>query len=135
MAECSECNAYCKKGFYSGTFCKLCAYEASRSPPGSNSIMMQYESKFKKIQDYECSRQRFLCNASLIDIAAEAVLDDMESLKIAFQILPDGNAQWHAILRAWYRLHRHKGRQVSSEPFPKMRLAKLLNIRLEQSIL
>ncbi len=135
MGYCKFCNTYYKKNV-SGEICRRCSQELSCTPPSINNTMKQLEiimSKKKLELEHETN---FKKTATLMDLTANEILLNPELIINLTSILPDGNMPWYALLRAWYRKNKKRGRHLNLEQTPKDRLLKLMGIsQLEYKII
>ncbi len=130
MGYCNYCNTYYKK--QSGDICNNCSREITCTPPSINNSMKQLELiMHKKTVDLNYENA-FKKHATLMDLAANEMMQNKELILNLVDILPDGNLPWYALLKAWYRHNKKRGRNLNTEKKPRDRLLKLLDINLVQ---
>ena len=119
---CVNCHSYFNK-LNSKKCCNSCFLEISGSPPSANNFLYQYESKLKKVDTSEIIQLNYRSNSTLQDLAADALLHNLDDLKILGVFLPEGHPPWHTLIKAW---QRYKKIRVRSTNHPKEKLFKLL---------
>lgn len=129
MGFCKFCHTYFIKK-KSGDFCKKCSQELSSTPPSINNSMKQLENIMQKRLSTLNYEHTFKKNATLMDLAADKMLTNKKLIIKLVDILPDGNLPWFALLKAWYRQNKRRGRHLNDEQNPRDRLLKLMDINL-----
>lgn len=127
MVFCSYCNTYYKK-LSINDMCKQCSNELSGTPPGMNSMLKQYEAFVKRKEEEARVVRTYRGNATLLDLSADELINHPDKVLQLAEYLPEGNLPWYALLKAWYRKNRKRGRALSKEKRPKERVLQLLGI-------
>lgn len=127
MGWCKNCNIYYKK-MSNREICNNCSAELYGTPPGMNSMMMQYYNTMKKQQRDDYFDQKFKSESNLMDLSASALLERPDLLIELSKNLEDFHPPWHALLKAWYRKNKCKGKSLYKEKYPMKKLFTLMNI-------
>lgn len=130
MGYCSVCEIYYNKLPYKD-LCRQCSNELCGTPPSINNNMKQYETFIQKKKETEHHQKKYKDKASLMDLTADTLIINITLLITLSNILPDGNPPWYALLHAWYRHIKKRGRRIKTEEYPMVRLFRLMNIRAE----
>jgi len=125
MGYCEICEVYYKKLTH-GDMCKHCAHAIVGTPPSPNNAFRQFEALLEKKYAERNARNRYLQQASLMDLAADVIIKNVSIMTDIENFVPEGNPPWYALLRSWYRLHKQRPRSLSTEKTPKRRLIKLM---------
>lgn len=134
MGYCENCETYYKK-LPKHELCKTCSNALVGTPPGINNAFKQFEALMMKKRQLRENRQRYLQQATLMDICADVIIKHKDLLLYLEEVLDDGHPPWYYLLRSWYRMNKQRGRSITSERYPKKRLFKLMQLPVIVSVI
>jgi hypothetical protein len=105
--------------------------ELCGTPPGMNSTLIQAYNQLQATRKKQMRHEQFRGIASLMDIAADAMLDDEKNIIDLVESLPDGHPPWTCLLKAWYRKHDIYPKTLTKVAAPQKKLLQLMNIKIE----
>ena len=127
MGYCNNCDEYFKK-VPVGKICRKCSNKLCGTPPGINSFEARYMKELETRTRRKAQIDKFYASASLLDVAAIALLNDHIALNILIQNLPEGHPPWHSLLKAWYIINRFVN--IPRDKYPKAKFMKKICLEL-----